>query len=668
MSELEVAREHHKAGRLESAEQIYRELLESQTDRPDALHLLGMIALQRGQLEQGIDLIEQAIRLNPASPAYHSNLGEALRLRGRFEEAADAYRRALELRFDNDTLDNLARVLFAQGPVEQAVEVYVKALSLRPADGRARAGLVSLLRTVRPAGPWPELEDQLGACFRVDDIEHQQLAGITANQLKHKYDFSKRVSLAEPESRAFLDALSSDTLLLSLLTQTVNVDYVLERFFTELRRHILLTHQQTPEIREEHVPLIGAIAQQCFNNEYVFNFDTQETRALDSLTSTVRRRLNDENKSSPSGLEARVALLACYVELASLDFAPALSALSIVDWCPTSRTLFQRALIEPLEEAELEKNIESLGSIDDATSRAVRAQYEESPYPRWLHIGRSSDNDLESMLRERFPEFSPPPFLDTDMKILVAGCGTGKEPIGYALMCPGSEILAIDLSRRSLAYATRMAKRFDVTNVRFLQADILNLGALAEQFHVISSVGVLHHMAEPMTGWRTLVDRLVPAGLMHVNLYSEGARRPLTRAQQERERRGLMPIPDDIRRFRTLVLSGEYNGELADFTSTVDFHSMSSCRDLLFHVEEHRFNISQIREALMLLDLELIGFDTRYLHTPRPIGEHASHGGGMNDLATWQHLEELYPRAFLSMYRFWCRKRSDHRESEEARS
>ena len=666
MSKLKAAREHHEAGRLESAEQLYRELLESQTERPDALHLLGMIAIQRGQLDQGIDLIEEAVRLNPAAPAYHSNLGEALRVQGRFDEAADAYRRALELRFDNDTLDNLARVLFAQGAVEQAVEVYLKTLSLRPEDTRARAALVSLLRTVRPTGSWIELEEQLDACFRANDIEHQQLAGVTANQLKYRYDFSGRFPPGDSESRAFLDALSNDTLLSSLLTQTVNVDYELERFLTGLRRYFLLSQQQTPEIPREHVVLIGAIAQQCFNNEYVFNFDAQEARALGLLTRAVRSRCRNEKDPARAELECQVALLASYVELASLDFAPALAALNVVDWCPASRTLIQRALIEPLEEAELEKGIESLGSIDDATSKAVRAQYEESPYPRWLHIGRSDDGDIESMLRERFPHFSPPPFLGTGMKILVAGCGTGKEPIGYALMCPDSEVVAVDLSRRSLAYATRMSRRLGVGNVRFLQADILKLAALEERFHVISSAGVLHHMADPMAGWRALVDRLVPGGLMQVNLYSESARRPLTRARQELERRGMMPIADDIRRFRTLILSGEYDRELADFTSAADFHSMSSCRDLLFHVKEHRFTIAQIREALSLLELELIGFDTRYLHVPQQIGEHASLGLGMNDLSTWERIEKRYPRAFLSMYRFWCRKRNDCDKPVEA--
>ena len=88
-------------------------------------------------------------------------------------------------------------------------------------------------------------------------------------------------------------------------------------------------------------------------------------------------------------------------------------------------------------------------------------------------------------------------------------------------------MLAVDLSRRSLAYAQGMAERYKVNNVRFLHADILELGQLTDRFHVIFCTGVLHHMQQPLMGWDILRNLLVAEGLMKIGLYSNIARQAI---------------------------------------------------------------------------------------------------------------------------------------------
>lgn len=657
VSKLEQAVTHHQAGRLDEAEQIYRDILQSQPEHSDAWHLLGVIAAQRADPEQAVGLIEKAVRLDPEVAEYQDNLGKALRAQGKLDAAIDAFRRSLAIRFDNDTLDILAQTLFAHGPVEQAVECYLRALQLKPDDVRARAGLVSLLRTVRPSGSWAELEQQLLECYRSAEIVHQHLAGITANQLKYRYAFSNRPPLTTPDSGAFLDSLSRDPLILALLAQTVNVDFEIERFLTEMRRHFLLERHEGPAARTEHVALLGALAQQCFNNEYVFNLDAEEAAAVEKLSDSLCGQLAHTGGSIQSEIESAVLRLACYFPLASLRCASELRSLGASGWSPLARTLIERTLMEPLEELAIAQEIDSLGEIGDATSKSVRTQYEENPYPRWLTIGHVADADLASTLRARYPSFNPPECLHENPRILIAGCGTGKEAIEMALGNRNSQVFAVDLSRRSLAYAVRMARKFGVTNVRFIQGDILSIGNLSEHFDVISSVGVLHHLADPMAGWRVLVERLAPRGLMRVALYSEAARRPLTAAKKEIERRGLKPAADDIRRFRTLVLSGAVNGELAEFSTGREFYSLGECRDLLFHVKEHLFTPGQIGGALRALDLDLVGFDLSNLNVPQNVIENFRSDGNAIDVTACEQIEQLYPRAFLSMYRFWCQKK-----------
>jgi hypothetical protein len=160
-----------------------------------------------------------------------------------------------------------------------------------------------------------------------------------------------------------------------------------------------------------------------------------------------------------------------------------------------------------------------------------------------------------------------------------------------------------------------------------------------------------------MAGWRVLVQRLAPRGLMRVALYSEVARQPLTAARKEIERRGLMPAADDIRRFRTLVLSGAVNGELAVFSTGREFYSLGDCRDLLFHVKEHLFTPGQISDALRALDLDLVGFDLSNVNVPQNVHESLRNDRKVIDITACEQIERLYPRAFLSMYRFWCQKK-----------
>jgi Flp pilus assembly protein TadD len=99
-ADLTVALDHHRAGRLDRAEALYRKFLRKSPDHPDALHLLGVIAALRGDAGRAIELIGQALTARPHFAEAPSNLGNALRTVGRLAEAAANYRRALALRPD----------------------------------------------------------------------------------------------------------------------------------------------------------------------------------------------------------------------------------------------------------------------------------------------------------------------------------------------------------------------------------------------------------------------------------------------------------------------------------------------------------------------------------------------------------------------------------------
>jgi ubiquinone/menaquinone biosynthesis C-methylase UbiE len=91
-------------------------------------------------------------------------------------------------------------------------------------------------------------------------------------------------------------------------------------------------------------------------------------------------------------------------------------------------------------------------------------------------------------------------------EILVAGCGTGQNALNTALRFSNARVLAVDLSLSSLSYAMRKTKELKLSNIEYAQADIMELGSFERRFDLIECSGVLHHLGDPLAGWRMLVD------------------------------------------------------------------------------------------------------------------------------------------------------------------
>lgn len=143
---LDPALAHHRAGRLDMAERLYRDALARHPGHHAARHLLGVVAHQRGHHAEAAALIAEAVRDDPAMPDYHGNLGLALAALGRTGQAADRQRRALVLRPDYPEAHlNLGLVLATLGDAAGGVACLARALRLRPGFDPARTALAELL-------------------------------------------------------------------------------------------------------------------------------------------------------------------------------------------------------------------------------------------------------------------------------------------------------------------------------------------------------------------------------------------------------------------------------------------------------------------------------------------------------------------------------------------
>ena len=183
---LTLGTRHHQAGQLADAERIYRQVLSIEPDNPQALHLLGLLAMQGRQFEMAIELIGRAIRGDRRQATFHANLGEALRHAGRLDDAIAAYRTALAVQPGVAQIHvMLAGAQLSAGRTDEAVGNFHEALRLSPEDNPARTRLG---HTLHEQGQLSEAEACFRRVLRADPRSaeaHFNLAGVLQSQGRH---------------------------------------------------------------------------------------------------------------------------------------------------------------------------------------------------------------------------------------------------------------------------------------------------------------------------------------------------------------------------------------------------------------------------------------------------------------------------------------------------
>jgi SAM-dependent methyltransferase len=308
------------------------------------------------------------------------------------------------------------------------------------------------------------------------------------------------------------------------------------------------------------------------------------------------------------------------------------------------------------EEMLYRVSVPSFGAITRASSSVIAETYEEYPYPKWLDWEMPEAGRRARWLN-RFFEAGELAFLERPFQMLVAGCGTGAKAISYAIgYGPQARILAVDLSRASLAYAMRMARKYDVSNIEFLQIDLLDLPQLQRTFDMIECTGVLHHLANPTEGGKALAGVLREGGVAHISLYSELARHEIVRLRKLHEDRIGSVTDDEVRKFRWRLMQDDPASIDERLSLRWDFFDMNRCRDLLFHPREHRFTLPEVGQLL-----DDLGFEFRGLEMPEPVRNQYwtrfPQERDRRNLARWHEFEIAHPDAFGSLYEIWALKR-----------
>ena len=522
---INSAKDYHKKNKFIEAKKIYEKIIKIDPNHLESIFRLGSLFAQINNFDKAKYFLNKAIKIDPNHSRAYNNLGIVFNALKDLKNAKYCYEKSITIKSNNEeAYNNLGSVLFELGDFTDSIKCYQKAIEINPNHLNAIKNISLLFRQVSIDFSSELEREKLKKLFiflyNRNDIEHKD---IFPNATKILLAEKKYINLEKTLiSDKLLDIdvikkLLNEKLFYLILQKSLILNVFLEKLLNKIRFEILsLLIKQNLEILKNKLEFIICLAEQCFLNEYCFFQSNEEKDMINKLIISI------ENKEEINEIE--VAIVGCYMPLINSKIITN-KLLKYESNNVLFNDLINMHVKEPLKENKLLSNIKSFESISDSVSEKVREQYEENPFPRWRYTYNKTqsnpltiiNNEIKPNTIEMNDKFEYP-------NILIAGCGTGKQ-IFIAQNYLNAKILAIDLSKKSLAYAKRKVQESKIDNVEFLHADILNLNNLNKKFDIIECIGVLHHMKNPLEGLKVLLNLLKPHGFIKLGLYSDIARK-----------------------------------------------------------------------------------------------------------------------------------------------
>lgn len=649
---LEIALQAHQQGNLSEARRLYELFLESDPKHPDALYLLGILLRQSGEFEGALTHLESAAAEAPENANILYNLAHFYFESGAIQKSIQTYERILQFHPDHiSTLNNLGSIYLSEQP-ENSLRLLQRSFELDPtslqtlcnlslsldAAGRKLDALELLRQNFSPWKDELQLNNVLSAVLfeiepgSLNPLQVQFLESLYTNPHLHGTRLNQALRPRFLALCAELIRIGDFHHIPPLIADYLRSDTISsareEYLFVQLRKNLLLNFRalisREPEGLES---LVESMAVQAMTLEYC-----PLTLPMEEL----------ELKNYEGDSKWEVLIRSCYRHPLEQDLK-----IIEVNSLPNLAQVLKRELdvaAIPIEQS----------SIYRETSKLVRSQYEEDPYPRWAHVQKFSPTSIYEFLNGRIHSQDLHQTIPNDPEILIAGCGTGKVLMELLSQIHYQSAIGIDLSIRSLQYTAYKIQNSNLGEVKLKQLDILDLEKLDRRFDFIDCCGVLHHMEDPDQGLKSLLKVLKEKAFMRLALYSRRARRHINLAREKFS--NMKPTAQNISKARQSILGSDARDPLHGISYCTDFYSLSGCRDLLFHSCEHQYDLLEIKEWLMRNDLIFCGFEfpsksilqayrSQYPNDPRAV-----------NLENWHQFEAENPDFFCAMYQFFVRK------------
>ena len=268
-----------------------------------------------------------------------------------------------------------------------------------------------------------------------------------------------------------LQEIADDEFLMDCLRSDFFNNPEIEIFLTDIRRQLLLSSATKLEIDSRYLSLYQALALQGYLTDYVFYCHEDESELVELLDQAVANHLAQKgNLLDDDDVLPLLLLYTMYEPLTNMNpqARAALAELNIDQLPQYLQAIYLHTYSQRLEREAIAAQIKTLGKIK-LSSRHVQQQYEENPYPRKSRLDhlRVAVSYLEGCQHLSASEFHFDVLQGRPLEMLVAGCGTGFQALEIARSCKHVNIIAVDISRKSLACGEQLKAAYGIDNVQF---------------------------------------------------------------------------------------------------------------------------------------------------------------------------------------------------------
>lgn len=579
-----------------------------------------------------------------------NNIGLIYFSKEKYDLATHYFIKSLQVKTSCDAYINLANVHFNKQNHDKSFHYYMLAYRENSNKTLNNSNFKFYLKKIRYQEYSNEIENiYITILKKKNFVRPRDFMNSIISLLIKKKEFKKIVMdfIANDISKDIVSKLSKESLFIKSLELMPIADLKFEKFLRLLRKFLLLERNKLV-LNEATKKVLEALSLQCFNTDYLYIIDQNEELILKDLNS---KKICDDFNSNQ--LIINIALLSCYIPLLNNKW------IEKTNFKHVFKKIYKTQISNCKKEKKIAKNIFNFSKIKDKTSKIVKTNYEYSPYPRYSNLSlftKKYESINEFCLRN---DLRIKNILDINQKkinLLVAGCGTGQDALEISSLFYNSQIVGIDLSKKSLSYAIRKKKELKITNVNFYQGDLLETSKLNTMFDIIHCHGVLNHIKNPYMGLKALTQSLKNQGLLFLSLYSKVARKDIFELRTKLLTKYKF-ISDDIVKKIRLEIINDARINKKTFLNSVEFYNMNEFKDMLLHPQEYCFTFEEIEGFIMKLNLEFCGFVGLQNEKNKFVQLYGNNEKLLN-LKLWKQFENDYPKTFLGMYHFCLQKNS----------
>jgi SAM-dependent methyltransferase len=213
-------------------------------------------------------------------------------------------------------------------------------------------------------------------------------------------------------------------------------------------------------------------------------------------------------------------------------------------------------------------------------------------------------------------------------RILDAGCGSGVSTEYLVHLNPEAQVVGLDISAGTLAVAQERCRRSGADRVTFHHMSLYDVDKLDGEFDLINTVGVLHHLPDPVRGIQALAAKLAPGGLLHIFVYAALGRREVLLMQEaiamlQGSQRG--DYQDGVKVGRQLFATLPETNRIVQEDKrrwALENHKDECFADMYVHPQETDYTIDTLFDLIDASGLTFVGFSNpAYWSIDRLIGQ-----------------------------------------------